>query len=74
VFRHPAFVAGETHTHFIEQHMAGWKPPVESLAIATIAAAITALRKSPDAVNTNENEDQSPWTTLGDWRIGTERS
>jgi acetyl-CoA carboxylase biotin carboxylase subunit len=74
VFRHQAFISGQTHTHFIEQHLTDWRPPAKNLATAMIAAAITSLRPLSVAVNTAGVEDQSPWTTLGDWRMGSGKS
>jgi 3-methylcrotonyl-CoA carboxylase alpha subunit len=73
VFRHQAFISGQTHTHFIEQHLTDWRPPAKNLTTAMIAAAITSLRRPSVAVNTPGVVDQSPWTTLGGWRMGSGR-
>ena len=70
VLRHPAFLAGETHTHFIDEHLAGWKPAESTVELAAIAAAITSLEQAPAPVAGGAPEQATPWTTLGQWRLG----
>ncbi|RME49171.1 MAG: acetyl/propionyl/methylcrotonyl-CoA carboxylase subunit alpha [Caldilineae bacterium] len=40
VVQHPAFAAGELHTAFIEQHLAGWREPDGDLSLALVAATL----------------------------------
>ncbi len=72
LLQHDAFIRGETHTHFIDQHFANWQPQSRALDTAAIAAAILATqpisRKSSAAPPVNATS--SPWTTLGAWRLG----
>jgi acetyl-CoA carboxylase biotin carboxylase subunit len=68
---HPAFVSGETHTHFITEHFPSWHPGEQHRLIAAIAAAIDIARAPRTAVSDEgEGLRPSPWTSLGSWRIG----
>ncbi|MSO75991.1 MAG: acetyl-CoA carboxylase biotin carboxylase subunit [Alphaproteobacteria bacterium] len=70
---HPAFAAGDVHTHFIEQHTTDLIPtaspaPDRVLALATLyllagrsAAARVQAAASPDPY--------SPWHDVGGWRV-----
>jgi len=68
---HPAFVSGETHTHFIPEHFPAWHGGEHHRIAAAIAAAIdvahpprtAATAEAPTAV-------ASPWASLGHWRVG----
>ena len=72
VLAHPEFAAGHTHTHFIEQHLQGWRPSAEQVELAAIAAAAhAALAPAAPAGGTTAERAQSPWQTLGQWRMGT---
>jgi acetyl-CoA carboxylase biotin carboxylase subunit len=71
VLAHPEFAAGRIHTHFIEQHLEGWRPPATHVELAAIAAAAhAALAPRHPPARTTERA-QSPWQTLGPWRMGT---
>jgi len=72
VLEHPAFVRGETHTHFIEDHFPTWSGREHHRAIAAIAAAINTVRRPQmaRAGHQDGSEPVSPWTTLGHWRLG----
>jgi 3-methylcrotonyl-CoA carboxylase alpha subunit len=63
---HPAFAAGDLHTGFIEEHLAGRAaaadPPPEA-----VAAARAAVGLSSDAGCSPEAPD--PWESLGPWRL-----
>jgi acetyl-CoA carboxylase biotin carboxylase subunit len=66
IVAHPAFAAGDLHTGFIEEHLAGHRTPASPppLAIAALAVALrTAGKRGRRAV-------PDPWTRLGSWRIG----
>jgi acetyl-CoA carboxylase biotin carboxylase subunit len=68
---HPAFVRGETHTHFIADHFPSWPGRELHRTIAAIAAAIDLLRSRPSTqVQPGASAACSPWTTLGSWRVG----
>jgi acetyl-CoA carboxylase biotin carboxylase subunit len=69
VLAHPAFARGETHTHFIDEHFAAWRPREEHLDFALIAAAIDARRRS-EVRDDGPIADPTPWSTLGRWRLG----
>jgi 3-methylcrotonyl-CoA carboxylase alpha subunit len=72
IVAHPAFVAGDLDTGFIERHLSELVPspcpPLE--AIAAVAAA---LRVSGDGRPTAGRAVPDPWTSLGRWRLGEER-
>jgi acetyl-CoA carboxylase biotin carboxylase subunit len=61
---HPAFAAGELHTGFIEQHLAGARPPACPPPIA-LAALVAALRLAPRG-----GAPPDPWSRLHGWRLG----
>ncbi|PYQ24617.1 MAG: acetyl-CoA carboxylase biotin carboxylase subunit [Acidobacteria bacterium] len=68
VVGHSAFRAGDLHTGFIEEHLAGQKapacPPPEA-----VAAAVAALRHTPAAASAAEAVPLDPWERLGRWRL-----
>ncbi len=71
VAAHPEFAAGHTHTHFIEQHLAGWRPSGVDLELAAIATAVhAALTPAARAGDGGVPGAPSPWQTLGAWRLG----
>jgi 3-methylcrotonyl-CoA carboxylase alpha subunit len=71
IVAHPAFVAGDLDTGFLERHLAELVPspcpPLE--AIAAVAAALRASDGSPPAPRAKPD----PWTRLGAWRLGEGR-
>ncbi|TET46854.1 acetyl-CoA carboxylase biotin carboxylase subunit [candidate division TA06 bacterium] len=71
---HKNFIAGDTHTDFIEKNMSGWcssSGNSDSVKVALIAAAIAASRdKKPAASHSvRRREAPSPWLTLGEWEL-----
>jgi acetyl/propionyl-CoA carboxylase alpha subunit len=66
---HPAFRAGEIHTHFVDEHLdevaPDGCPPPEALAAAL--AALHAESAPSDAGATRTTPD--PWRDLGAWRL-----
>ncbi len=64
IVEHPAFAAGELHTGFIEQHLAGSRPPAcpPPIALAALVAALRLSRKS--------GAPPDPWSRLSGWRLG----
>src|SRR5262249_38708712 len=72
VVSHPAFAAGATHTHFIDEHLSGWHPDDSQVEVAAIAAALHAsLTPAGGTVEHASEASASPWQTLGAWRLGT---
>jgi acetyl-CoA carboxylase biotin carboxylase subunit len=71
VMQHPAFATGETHTHFLEQHMGEWHAPRDTATLAAIAAALHTLLATPvPAAVRGGTAATTPWHQLGGWRIG----
>jgi acetyl-CoA carboxylase biotin carboxylase subunit len=72
VLRHPAFAAGDTHTHFIDEHFPSWKASDDGANVAALAAALhTMLAAAPvPAAEVSPRSLRSPWQTLGAWRVG----
>lgn len=77
VVRHPEFLAGRTTTAFIGQHFAAWGesgPDEEGLRLALAAAAYAdsarPARAAGAAGTAVAGEVETPWTSLGGWRIG----
>jgi acetyl-CoA carboxylase biotin carboxylase subunit len=71
VLEHPAFVRGDTNTHFIDEHFPVWHGREHHRIVAAIAAAIDTLRPQQAAVVSAEPSlVTSPWATLGRWRLG----
>jgi len=74
VIEHPEFAAGNTHTGFIEEHMAGWCPTADDELLATALAAAALYEMEPKAVTAGgKGEVPSPWETVGNWEIGSGR-
>jgi len=74
VIAHPEFVAGRTHTDFIEKHMLPWNEQAggELLDVILAAAAVDAHRRAGSKMRTGSGLSgwPSPWQTGGAWRIG----
>jgi acetyl/propionyl-CoA carboxylase alpha subunit len=61
VVEHPAFVAGDLTTAFLEDHLPDWEPPPPHPAdLAAAVAAVEILRRG---------RGTSPWDRLGPWRL-----
>jgi 3-methylcrotonyl-CoA carboxylase alpha subunit len=66
---HPAFRAGDIHTHFLDEQFVDVPapaPPPEAIAAAA-AALQTATRRPAGAVAAVTSD---PWATAGAWRLG----
>ncbi|MCK6554609.1 acetyl-CoA carboxylase biotin carboxylase subunit [Candidatus Binatia bacterium] len=71
ILEHPAFARGETHTHFIEDHIPAWPGRTRHQLVAAIAAAIDSSRRTAVAADgTAPATPETPWQTLGLWRLG----
>ena len=71
---HKDFIAGDTHTDFIEKNMSGWcssSGSTGSMKVALIAAAVAASRDENPATSNSvrRSEAPSPWLTLGEWEL-----
>ncbi len=74
VLCHPAFVAGETHTGFIPEHLPHWhKSIAEHTAEAVVAVALSRLQNRGQRTvreSGGRKEALSPWQRFGPWRVG----
>jgi acetyl-CoA carboxylase biotin carboxylase subunit len=71
VVEHPEFAAGRTHTHFLDDHLSGWRPSAAQAELAAIAAALQAtLAPAVRTTRAPTAPAASPWQTLGAWRLG----
>jgi len=71
VLAHPAFRRGETHTGFLPEHFATWRPGGEE-AVAALAAALALARPATPAGDARGRAAApTPWETLGAWRLGS---
>jgi 3-methylcrotonyl-CoA carboxylase alpha subunit len=67
VVAHPAFLAGETDTGFIERHRAGLLPPASEVPLEALVAA--AARIFLDERSAIADRPPSPWNDTGGWRL-----
>ena len=67
VVRHPAFLAGDTDTGFIERHRAELLPPEGDVPPEALVAA--AARVFLDERGDNASLVPSPWNDTGGWRL-----
>ncbi|MBI3785517.1 MAG: acetyl-CoA carboxylase biotin carboxylase subunit [Deltaproteobacteria bacterium] len=74
VLEHPAFIKGDTHTHFIDEHLRGWKAREDHQIVALVAAALDAARPQRGVVSSATAAapaaQTTPWASLGSWRLG----
>lgn len=70
LLRHPAFRAGELHTHFLDEHAVA--PVAGPLAPAGAAVAAALVGSAAGSARSREcgssRPPSSPWTTGGPWR------
>lgn len=69
---HPAFVAGETHTGFLNEHFPHWQPQRNThLLEAALAVALRQTQKGQANMLPQQSvETPTPWQRLGSWRMG----
>ena len=67
VVKHPAFLAGETDTAFIERHRADLLPAQSDVSLEALVAA--ASRVFLDEQAAIANAPPSPWNDTGGWRL-----
>jgi acetyl-CoA carboxylase biotin carboxylase subunit len=71
VLAHPAFVAGATHTGFVDEHWPSWRPDPADVDAAAAIAAFAGVTVRPGATaGTGPAAPPSAWDTLGRWRLG----
>ena len=64
-----AFVSGATHTGFLQEHFAPWRPSPEADEIARVADAAARFASMPSTSNAaaQSTEAPSPWLRIGRW-------
>ena len=74
VIAHAEFIAGNTHTDFIDKYMMPWKEEAdkELLQVILTAAAVDAQGKAgqPGRSSSSSVRQVTPWQTGGGWRVG----
>ena len=74
IMEHPEFIAGNTHTNFIEENLPDWRPAADDELLGTALAAAALSEIEPKAVTAAAKEEMpSPWRTIGAWQIGSGR-
>jgi acetyl/propionyl-CoA carboxylase alpha subunit len=72
ILAEPAFVAGNTSTNFLAEHMADWRPPVGASEDEWIAAAayevLSATNGGPATTVTGGQSVYDPWEAARGWR------
>jgi len=71
IINSPAFVAGETQTHFIEEHFSDWKPEAMNTNIALAGFTLENEFASQASVGLEQAGEKqlSPWQRLGKWDL-----
>ncbi len=72
---HPEFLAGNTHTKFIDEHFDGWQKKNDKYStVALLATAIEEFERkmvrSYSLGSGASNIKPTPWQIVGHWRIG----
>jgi len=67
VVRHPAFLAGETDTAFIERHREALLPPAGEVPVEAVVAC--AVRVFLDELEAIRARPASPWNDTTGWRL-----
>jgi len=65
------FRAGDTHTAFLDEHFASWKPSSEADEFAKLAEAASRTVASPQVTTSGpqRSDNRSPWLRLGKWDL-----
>jgi acetyl/propionyl-CoA carboxylase alpha subunit len=71
ILSHAAFARGDTHTHFLAEHLGHWRPAADLADHAAIAAALHAALAPAANATAPRAHSATPWQTLGAWRLGT---
>ncbi|MFQ6083362.1 MAG: acetyl-CoA carboxylase biotin carboxylase subunit [Candidatus Aminicenantia bacterium] len=75
VISHPEFIAGRTHTNFIEKNLTDWQEKYKdkkNIDLALLIAAVHSYNQTlgKAKISSPKKTTYSPWLTLGKWRIG----
>jgi acetyl-CoA carboxylase, biotin carboxylase subunit len=69
ILAHKAFHAGDTFTSFLEEHFQDWTPVKGDLQAALAAVAVHELAAAGTGGNAEPVADNSPWHSLGHFRL-----
>ena len=70
VLKHDAFIAGETYTDFIEQHMPNWRAGHALDRLAAAGAAIYLVKNDTAGRKSETRHDATtPWSSVGSWEL-----
>lgn len=69
VMRHPAFIAGETTTRFVDQHFAGWQPELPPELIIAAALMDASAMPTPSGIVADTGDAFSPWNQADGFRL-----
>jgi len=82
ILAHEVFQRGEATTRFLELHFAGWRPGVDTRALAVAATAEAIRREAPGLLDSTTGPVRGttgpaagvvptdPWDQVGRWRMG----
>jgi 3-methylcrotonyl-CoA carboxylase alpha subunit len=68
IVEHPAFLRGDLHTGFLDEHFAA-ESAHESLPREALGAALAALSLEPVSRGRHPGSNLDPWSTVGPWRL-----
>ncbi len=69
IIQHPAFQAGQIHTHFLEEHPIAQEAEQKASAVpAYIIAALASRATQKVTINNTIDQPASPWQLSGTWR------
>jgi 3-methylcrotonyl-CoA carboxylase alpha subunit len=68
VVDHPAFLRGDLHTGFLDEHFTA-EPAPKTLPREALAAALAALSLEPVSPGRRSGPSIDPWSTVGPWRL-----
>ncbi len=73
IMMNSAFIAGNTTTDFITQHMKGWAQSLDpdDLRLALAAAALCDCDGPVSHAGRSNRTYSTPWQSMGGWRIGS---
>ncbi|RJO70181.1 MAG: ATP-grasp domain-containing protein, partial [Myxococcales bacterium] len=72
VLSHSAFEQGKTHTHFLGEHFAAWRPDAASdtaAAVGYLLETAHGVSAPSGAARTDQTAEFSPWRRLGRWDL-----
>lgn len=73
LLRSQPFIEGQTHTHFVEQHMSDWRPDEGSEWLALIGHMLDRRDQATGVTGAHSagpgGDPHSPWRSLGAWDI-----